>query len=42
MIVDYIENNTDQDLEGWKKAGSGGSKKHQIVAYTPVKAGINI
>ena len=42
MIVDYIENGQDQDLEGWKKSGTGGNKKHQITAWTPSKAGVNI
>lgn len=42
MIVDYIERAADNDFDGWKKMASGGSKKHPITSWTPLKAGQNV
>jgi len=42
MIVDYIERAADNEFDGWKKVSQGGSKKHPIVSWTPLKAGQNV
>lgn len=39
MIVDYIERAAENDFDGWKRMAQGGSKKHPISSWTPLKAG---
>jgi hypothetical protein len=38
LIVDYIENGTETNLENWKKHSTNGHKKYPITAYVPEKS----